>query len=199
MVLFDSQSDEKLNNNGFSLVELLVIIAIMSILVGGLSVSVSLLFSRDAYQAAKKIDDMLTETRMLAMSRSGDYFLEVTKESDEYKAKIVNVEKVTTVDGDGNTVESTNNVEYSTLSLGKKVKIYDGNSITGEPSETDPEITYDMGTGFRITYQSKGKADGNGPSDVDGCFNIKVVAIRGGKMSTVKIVKLTGRHVVEGD
>lgn len=199
MFLFDNKSDVKLNNKGYSLIELLVVIAIMSILVGGLSVSVSLLYSRDAYQAAKKIDDMLTETRMLAMSRSGDFFLEVTKDSDEYKAKIVNVEKVTTLDAEGNTVETTNNVEYSSLSLGKKVKIYDGNSITGVPSDTDSEITYDMGTGFRITYQSKGMADGNGPLATDGCFKIKVLAIRGGKMSTVKIVKLTGRHLVEGD
>lgn len=203
MFLFDDASNEKLNNKGYSLIELLVVIAIMSVLVGGISISTSLLFSKDAYKAAKKIDDMLAETRTLSMSRKGECELRVTKDSDDYIAKIVNVNKVITVDGSGNNVETDVETVLSEINLGSKVKIYDGNVVTGEPTNSDAEITNGMGAGFVLKYgSSKGNAIGKGTLDTnatDGCYRIKVMAKRGGKISVVKVVKLTGRHLIEGE
>lgn len=64
---------DKSNNAGYTLVELMVVIAIMAVLLGIAGLSVSLLFSKDAAQTASTIDNELTEARMLSMSRPGAY------------------------------------------------------------------------------------------------------------------------------
>ncbi len=58
-----------MNNKGFSLVELIVIIAIMAILVGMGSLALSLLTGSEAKQAAEKIGAQLNEVKTGAMSR----------------------------------------------------------------------------------------------------------------------------------
>ena len=64
-------------NKGLSLVEILVVVAIMSIMVGGASVSVSLAYSRDAEKCAKTIDTAMENARMLSLSEKGTFTLEV--------------------------------------------------------------------------------------------------------------------------
>jgi type II secretory pathway pseudopilin PulG len=57
------------DNNGFSLIELIVIIAIMVIMVGMGGLAMSLLTGSDAKQAAEKIGSQLDEAKTGAMSR----------------------------------------------------------------------------------------------------------------------------------
>ncbi len=57
------------NNSGFSLIELIVIIAIMTVMIGISSLSVSLLVGSEARQAADKIGAQLNEVKTGAMSR----------------------------------------------------------------------------------------------------------------------------------
>ena len=64
-------------NMGFSLIELLVVLAIMTILIGGAGVGISLASSRDAQKSAKTIDNALAMSRLCAMSREGDFMLEI--------------------------------------------------------------------------------------------------------------------------
>ena len=61
------------NDRGYSLVELIVVISIMAIMVGLLSLGISVMFSKDAEAVAKAIDDELSEARMLSMSKSGKF------------------------------------------------------------------------------------------------------------------------------
>ena len=63
--------EHKRNDRGYSLLELIAVISIMAVVVGVVSLSVSLMFSNDAQKGATIIDDELSETRMLAMSKSG--------------------------------------------------------------------------------------------------------------------------------
>ena len=57
------------DNRGFSLVELIVIIAIMAVMIGMVSLSMSLLTGSDAKQACEKISAQLNEAKTGSMSR----------------------------------------------------------------------------------------------------------------------------------
>lgn len=65
------------NNKGITLVEILVVVAIMSIAVGGASISISLAYSRDAEKCAKTINSALENTRMMSMSEKGNFTMEL--------------------------------------------------------------------------------------------------------------------------
>lgn len=65
------------NNKGITLIEILVVVAIMSIAVGGASISISLAYSRDAEKCAKTINSALENTRMMSMSEKGNFTMEL--------------------------------------------------------------------------------------------------------------------------
>lgn len=62
-------SNLKKNNKGFSLVELIVVIAIMTVTVGALVLSVSLIIGSDAKEACRKFNSQIDEARTGSMSR----------------------------------------------------------------------------------------------------------------------------------
>ena len=59
----------KINNKGFSLVELIVVISIMGILIGVIIPSVNNLFGFEAQKATGKITSLLDDTKVEAMNR----------------------------------------------------------------------------------------------------------------------------------
>lgn len=71
------------SNKGFSLVELIIVIAILAIAVGIAGISISLAFSRDAERCAKTIDAALENARMNALSREGDFTLTIDNKTNE--------------------------------------------------------------------------------------------------------------------
>lgn len=63
------QMRTKHNNKGFSLVELIVVIAIMTIAVGTITLSISLVTGAEAKKAFRKIEALIDEARTGSMSR----------------------------------------------------------------------------------------------------------------------------------
>lgn len=66
---------KKQNNAGFSLVELIVTILIMSILIAGVVVSVVSMHRADAEKEATKIANVLEKARIQVLSRSEDTYV----------------------------------------------------------------------------------------------------------------------------
>ena len=62
------------NNKGFSLVELIVIIAIMAIVTGGAVLSISMATGSEARKVFQKIDAELNEVKTESMTRYGEKF-----------------------------------------------------------------------------------------------------------------------------
>ena len=60
-----------INNEGFSLVEIIVVIAIMAIAIGTVALSVSMVTGAESRKAFKKIESLIDEARTGAMSRFG--------------------------------------------------------------------------------------------------------------------------------
>ena len=66
-----------MNNKGFSLIELIVIIAIMGVLVGGASLGIGLVFSKDAMKCATRLNDSIYDARANSMYKAGKFELSI--------------------------------------------------------------------------------------------------------------------------
>ena len=72
---------KKTDNSGYTLVEILTVVAILTLLVGTAGVSISLAYSRDAEKSAKLINDAMETARMYALSKKGSFTLEIDFEN----------------------------------------------------------------------------------------------------------------------
>jgi len=61
------------NNKGYSLVELIIVVAIITVLGGTVVYSISLIFSADAKGCAHSLSTALADTKINAMGREGAY------------------------------------------------------------------------------------------------------------------------------
>lgn len=163
--MLNDKKTYQLNNKGYTLVEAIVVMGIMAILVGIMSVGISLMFSRDAQYAAVSIDDQLTETRMLSMTKSGDFQMEVHMDSAARGSYIL-------ITRDGS--------EYRRISLDKRdIEIQFSGGTTAV-------IEFDKANG------SVSKVNG---STASGVYTFTITGLRGAqKEAIVTLVSATGRH-----
>ena len=162
---------EKLNS-GMTLIEILVVVAILSIMVGVAGVSISLLSSRDAESCAKDINTTLEAARMRTLSQEGNH---------NFVMDTANGECEITPDGDGEDVPSRVAVSFSSEGT------YDLSA------HTVIEIAFDKSTGrvSRVTADSV-------PIDINNVNLIRIHAVSdNGKRATVMLVTATGKHYVE--
>jgi len=82
--IFKKSEYRKADNRGMSLVELVVVIAIMTVMLGVGGLSLMLLSSADAREAAEKLDSQLNEVKTGAMTRAGEvlYLRYIDTEND---------------------------------------------------------------------------------------------------------------------
>ena len=167
------------NNKGYTLVELVAVIAIMVVMTGVLTLSVSIIYNEDAKRAASLIDDELTEARMLSMSKSGAIALIVDTDTDPSKNKL--------------TIMRDSSV-YKEVSIDKNVLIsskLNGSSYTSPG--TDIKIEFDKSTGS-VAKVNDANAVANG------IYEITAVVQKGTKpQSRVSLIVNTGRHYIEKD
>lgn len=177
----------KLNNRAFSLVELIVVIAIMSVMVGLVSVGVSLAFSRDAEMVAEQIDDCMSETRMTTMSKAGKYAMRIQLDSGEVKG----ISIVSAINSE------TTPADYKSYSVQKKANAQCIGTLA-DPSSIDSgvQIEFDAANGSVLyvgAYRDTlGAAVASAPT---GVYQFKVSSR--GKEEIVSLVVGTGRHYLE--
>ena len=109
--------EQKLHRAGFSLVELLIVIAIMGILVGGTALSVNLLRSADTKGAAYDINSGLTDMKSRTRAGKEQWYMYLFYQNDTYYMDL------TTTAPDGYT-KNTNAKEIGD----SDIKVYYGNS-----------------------------------------------------------------------
>lgn len=138
------------NHKGITLVEILVVVAIMSIAVGAAGISISLAYSRDAEKCAKTINTALENTRMLSMSEKGIFTMELDMNNNMLYIR-----------QDGTVVQSENlqrRVSISTPdSAGTETAVIQFDKSTGKVLSMSPEkegilrITSENNNGKRAT------------------------------------------------
>ena len=172
------------DNRGFSLVELLVVIAIMGILVGGVTLGIGIVFSKDAARCATRLNDAIYTTRMESMSKEGAYTLTINKDAGgKYMAEIDN----------GSGIKETFDLEGNGKSIDEIKCTY--SEISGEWG-MPIVISFDKSKGnvYKITANGANKYEAGSTEDGVVCFDIK--PLRGNKLSKVKLVTGTGKHTI---
>lgn len=166
-----------IDNKGYSLIELIVVIGIMAILLGVSSVGISMMFSRDAQSVASIIDDELSEARMLSMSSPGNYSLVIhSAPADNMRDSSI---RIMLDNGSGNTI-------YKEIIPNKDVTIECSN---GMGPGSDIEVVFD---------KANGSVTKVGGADATGVYEFVVRSKRGSnKEAKVSLVSLTGRHYTE--
>lgn len=183
----EKNSHAKLNNYGLSLVELIVVIAIMGILVGGASMGISIVFSKDAAKCATSLNEAIYTTRMKSMSKVGNYTLTINQNSNSvYMASID--------DGSG----ATNSIENICLEEDEATKRI--SSIVCTYSEVASDLDLPLVITFDKSKGSVRKIISNGveilPASGDGILCFDISPTRGDKTSKVQLITGTGKHTI---
>lgn len=190
----------KQDNRGFSLVELIVVIAIMAIMIGVGILSISLLFGTQARGCAQKVSSMLNETKTGCLSRFDETMTltHCTKGQDGNKAFTADgyyaINKVYTINKDADRVPIGNDDSAQVRSMGSAnvvitVYLSDGSS-------------FELGTDKEITISFDRSTGAFDPVIVDGTqtsnFIQKMTFASGARTYTITMVQETGKHTLEG-
>lgn len=162
------------DNAGISLMELLLVIAILSIAVGLAGIGISLVFSRDSERCAKTLEGALATARMNAMAQKGTFTL--------------------TVDTLGHIVKVTSSERGDIMeeNLPRRVTVsFEVNGGTVDLSSAEElVIEFDKATG-------KVKAVSGDGTAADGTVYKIHCESENGKRAAAVLVAATGKHYVE--
>ena len=190
-------SDTHRDDRGLSLVELIVVISIMVVLLGLVSLSVSMLFSRDAERAAKLIDEQISETRLSAMSKQGTFVVKVHTEdenSGDPSKNYIEIEKSSLPLAKPGEALPAVVTTTTRIGIDKRVFITFGEkgSLPTEATDDTLEITFDKADGH-VTKLSNSAGD----FSLDDVFEIKCTTRNKSKSKSVFLMPVTGRHSIE--
>ncbi len=174
-----------LNNKGFSLMELIVVIAIMVVLVGFVFASSSIMDSSYVKEVERGVEDYVTMARSKSMSVSAkEWFMVLTTEDGEYVTKLCK----TTEETVGDTTETkTVDVDKNTYNNKAEVTFNDGVNSWDIDEDTPLNIYFDSATG-RIKRVTVGGID----ADIsNGIGRVEIVS--GSYDITMKIFYNTGK------
>ena len=167
------------DDRGISLVELIVVISIMAVMTGVVSLSVSMMFSRDASYVAVRLDDALTEARTLSMSRDGQFTFTLHTDGLDPTGSYVQIMR---------SVGGAAPSEYKKILLDKSVTI----AVAGDSTPVSGDISIEFD-------KSKGciKKINSSESDIKGVYTFTVTSTRGSsKTKVVNLISTTGRHYI---
>lgn len=145
-----NNSERKLNNKGFTLMELIVVVAIMIVMAGAAAVTVSMLDSSYVEDAERGIKDYISMARTKSMSVSAkDWYVSITKEGNEYYANLYKV-TVEIVASGGVDTEVTKVTLIEKQKLGAKITISfrsEDGTVTNLDASNNLELHFDSATG----------------------------------------------------
>lgn len=169
------------NNKGFSLVELIIVLAILAVVTGTSFVAIGYVYGKNVKSSIEKIDSSLLKIQSYTMSQSTggrDIYLRLTKKSDGYYAEYWRT-------GGTSPIQSDN--------IGKKnftITAYYGGGASGsvEVNSASPvEIYFDRSTGGLLPLTAGG----------DTYWNKIEVKAGGTGGYSVSISKITGKTEIK--
>lgn len=177
------------NNKGFSLIELIVVVAIMAIMGSFIFISFGLLSGQDARECASNLSAALDKEKNYALARSGeaDCYVEIERTSDNYLAKYYVPKRA--IETDMVKIEEESLGEQSVIiSCYKDDDFEDGNVGTFKGAVTGGNrlrIKYNRINGEIKEIQLGSESD------------INVIQIEKGRTYVIKLYTATGKHTLE--
>ena len=173
-------------NNGFSLIELIVIIAIMGVLVGGASLGISLVFSKDASKCATRLNDSIYDARANSMYKSGNFKLIIDNSGAANVATISQTDVTPAIsntvylDGEDSGMKTTISAKFVTEAVPE-----------GTELKLPVTVTFDKSKGNVYSV-----ADADRAYDDDGIIVFDITPRRGNRTAKVQLVTTTGKHTI---
>lgn len=175
------------NNKGLSLVELIVVIAIMSVLSGIVYIGIANIFNTKVTQCAENMENIINKVRVNTMGRN-EVTLRFYQESDGRYFSETKVKKGTAT----KYTEETVNEQVGKSGIDVK--------FTTDASITDPNAsgvqTLSNATGNEIKIEFD-RSSGEVKVDGSGACVRKIWIIRNTKVKTITIYKETGKVAVD--
>ena len=173
------------NNKGFSLVELIIVVAIMAIMGGFIFMSFGLLTGQDARKCANNLSTVLDKEKNYALAKSAeaDCYVEISLTSDGYFAEYYVPKKAV-----GTDVVSIGKEEIGKASVMISCYYDDGSgtpSLKGTLSGGTLKIVYNRVSGAIKEINLNGTTD------------INMIRIDKGRTYEINIFTATGKHTLE--
>lgn len=185
-----SKKNSKLNNRGASLVELLIMLAIIAVLISGSFAAIGLINSSSIKQATRTTKDYLEKTRTKAMSVEADEWnMILSNDDDSYNLTLNKV--VSGKDEGGNTVTTTDVVDEKNL----------GSRVTAQLVTASDNKTIGDGDSLKVTFVPSSGAveavfyNGTKISSSDGIIVIEYTV--GERKTLVKLYTVSGKIETE--
>jgi prepilin-type N-terminal cleavage/methylation domain-containing protein len=175
------------NNRGFSLLELIVAVALIAISLTVLSLSISEIFASNAKECANQLDALLSQCKVDAMSQSGNVYLEVYQDTDGVHAKIINDKNPTVPLVDQKIGKNSLSVQYQDSA---------GTTPHSIPSSDPLYLSFDRTTGAFLDLYRCQRLVGT-PSVSSGVFCAKLTVSSGRKTINITLYPSTGGHILE--
>ena len=174
-----------MNNKGFSLIELIVIIAIMGVLVGGASLGIGLVFSKDAMKCATRLNDSIYDARANSMYKAGKFELSIDNSGSANTATISQTD-LTPVTSDTVYLDGVDSNKKTTISA----KFVTEAVTEGTYLSLPVNLTFDKAKG-NVYFD----VDADGTYD-DGIIVFDITPLRGNRTAKVQLVTTTGKHTI---
>lgn len=181
---------QKVGNKGVTLIELLVTIAILSVMVGVSTLSLSLIHSKDAVQAARTMEGELSTLRMYSKNKEGDWCAIITNTTAEKSVSVYQT-----------TAEGQKLIEKEDLP--NRVAVFYSSSADSDKKQYSyAKIVFDHTRGsvkavlFGNDFTAL-MAQPDNTSSVPAITYITTSNEQGNKTAEISLIKVTGKHFVE--
>ena len=177
-----------MNNKGFSLIELIVIIAIMGVLVGGASLGIGLVFSKDAMKCATRLNDSIYDARANSMYKAGKFELSIDNSGSANVATISQTD-LTPVTSDTVYLDGEDSSKKTTISARFVTEAVPAGTAISLPVS----VTFDKAKGNVYSV-----VDADGMTYGDGIIVFEIEPLRGNRnrKAKVQLVTTTGKHTI---
>lgn len=177
-----------MNNKGFSLIELIVIIAIMGVLVGGASLGIGLVFSKDAMKCATRLNDSIYDARANSMYKAGKFELSIDNSGSANIATISQTD-LTPVTSDTIYLDGVDSNKKTTISA----KFVTEAVPAGTAISLPVSVTFDKAKGNVYSV-----VDADEMTYGDGIIVFEIEPLRGNRnrKAKVQLVTTTGKHTI---
>ena len=177
-----------MNNKGFSLIELIVIIAIMGVLVGGASLGIGLVFSKDAMKCATRLNDSIYDARANSMYKAGKFELSIDNTGSANVATISQTD-LTPVTSDTIYLDGEDSSKKTTISARFVTEAVPAGTAISLPVS----VTFDKAKGNVYSV-----VDADEMTYGDGIIVFEIKPLRGNRnrKAKVQLVTTTGKHTI---